>query len=342
MKKLAIALTLAFTAGASADVAFAADKTVIKAATVAPEGTPWSELLKRIKKRYKKQAKEAGKPVKLKVYFGGRLGGEKETLRETRAGRIHMWGGSTGAMASEVAALAVLEAPYLFESSEEADFVLDNYALEHVKSLLAKRGFVFFQFSENGWHGLALKNTCVKSLEDLKGVKVRSQESVIHLATFTALGANPVEMAVPEVLPALEQGVVDGFSNTPLFSFATSWYQGVKHYTTTDHIYQPAVLAYSKKWFDKQPKELQKILLDGAKEDQTFGRKSIRGIRKGLIDNFTKSKIEVCHPDAKLRAELKEATKGVLDEYAKGLSQEGKDLVDAIKKGKQAWAAKKK
>lgn len=334
-----VAVALALGLGGVAQADEDDGKLVIKVGTVAPDGTPWSELMKRIKKRYKEESKDQ---VKLKVYLGGRLGGEKEMARETREGRIQLFGGSTAALATIVPELYVLEAPYLFDSSEEADFVLDNYAKPHVEKLLEKAGFKFFQFSENGWHGLALKGPCVKSLADLKGKKIRSQEAKIHLDTFNAMGANAVEMSVPEVLPALEQGLVDGFSNTPLFSFATSWYQGVSSYTVTDHIYQPAMLVYSKKWFDKQSPELQKMLLNGAEGDQTFGRTGIRAIRDGLIDNFRKQKIEVCDASPALKAEMKKATKALFGKYRQDASADGKKLFDAILQGKAAYAKQKK
>lgn len=334
--RAALVGALATVVGVSAP-AVAADKIKIKLGTVAPEGTPWSELMKRMKKRFKKQS---DKRIKVKTYFGGRLGGEKEMVRETREGRIQLFGGSVSAIATIVPDLYVLEAPFLFDSSEEADFVLDTYAKPHVEKLLERGGFKFYQYSENGWHGLALKNTCVKSMDDLKGKKIRSQEAKIHLATFKAMGANPVEMSVPEVLPALEQGTVNGFSNTPLFSFATSWYQGISHYTLTNHIYQPAMIIYSKKWFDKQPADIKKILLDGVEGDQKFGRNGIRSIRQGLIDNFTKSKIEVCKVSPKLKAEMVKATSKIFGQFCKDASPEGKKLCKAIVAGKKAYKKK--
>ncbi len=315
----------------------AADKIVVKAGTVAPAGTPWSELLKKIKRR---MSKESGKQIKLKSYFGGRLGGEKEMVRETREGRLQMFGGSLSALATVVPELYALEAPFLFSSSEEADFVHDKHARPVVEQLLADRGFVLYQFAENGWHGLALKGPCMKSLSDLKGKKLRSQEAKIHLDTFRALGANPVAMAVPEVLPALKTGTVDGFSNTPLFSFATSWYQGVTSYTETNHIYQPGALVYSKKWFDKQTKETQAILLAGFEKETKYGRKAVRAIRPGLIDNFRKEKIEVCKVTPALRAEMAKATSKVFNKYKKKAGKKGKKPFDAIVAGKKAFKAK--
>lgn len=316
----------------------AGEPETIKVATVAPEGTPWSALMDRVKKRIQT---ESGSAFKMKVYLGGRLGGEKETVRETREGRVQMWGGSTAAIATVVPELYALEAPFLFDSSEEADFVIDNYVRKHAETLLANKGFVLYQFAENGWHGLALKTGCARTPAALKGLKIRSQEAAIHLDTFKALGANPVEIAVPEVLPALQQGTVDGFSNTPLFTFAVSWHQGVKSFTVTDHVYQPAVIVYSKKWFDKQSKEHQALLLSNVEADTKFGRDGVRGIRDGLLDNFRASKIEVCELSKEERDAYRKATESIFKTYMAKASKDGKAMLQAILEGKKAWAAKK-
>jgi TRAP-type C4-dicarboxylate transport system substrate-binding protein len=344
-RTLTPALRLSLSSGLCAAVlalagpAAAEDSVVIKCATVAPTGTPWSALMDKIKGRVKKRANaEASADVKVKVYYGGKLGGEKETIRETREGRVQMWGGSTAALATIVPELYALEAPFLFDSSEEADFVLDKFAKEPVKKLLADRGFVFYQWSENGWHGLASKKGCITSLADLKDQRIRSQEAQIHLDALKAMGANAMEMAVPEVLEALKTGRVDGFSNTPLFSFATSWYQGIEAFSKTEHMYQPAIILYSKKWFDAQPKAMQDILLAEAAEDQAFSRGGVRSIRDGLLANFTAAGKKVCDVPEAGRAEMKKATSKIFGTYKKKYAKTGKALFDAIEKGKAEWA----
>jgi len=334
---LSSTLIVALVAAAPSSFAEKKKREVIKIATVAPKGTPWSALMDRIKKRVMKEKKA---DYKMRVFYGGKLGGEKETARETREGRVQMWGGSTAAMATIVPELYALEAPFLFETSEEADFVLDNYATEVVTKLLAKKGFVFYQWAENGWHGLALKEKCITGLADLKGVRIRSQEAQIHLDALNAMGASAVEMAVPEVLQSLKSGKVSGFSNTPLFSFATSWYQGIEYFTVTNHVYQPAMLVYSKKWFDKLPKDMQALLLSNKEADQKFGRGGVRMIRDGLLDNFRKAKKTVCEMTDAQRGELKTATSGIFGSYKKKYKR-GKALFEAIENGKKAWAAKK-
>ena len=125
----AAALLLATTA-----LAQDAKPLTIKVGSVAPEGTPWSEWLDGVKSRLEKDS--AGK-LKLKLFLGGKLGGEKEMAEETRNGNLAMFGGSAGALATYVPELAGIELPYLFSSDAEADFVLDKIRPQ-VTQLLAK------------------------------------------------------------------------------------------------------------------------------------------------------------------------------------------------------------
>lgn len=308
----------------------------VKAGSVAPEGTPWDEWLKSVKTRMEK---ESGGELSVKVYLGGKLGGEKEMVEDTKVGRLQLFGGSVGALAARyVPELNVFELPFLFESDAEVDYVLDKLRPE-VKTLLEQRGFVFGMWAENGWHGYAVKGKCVQKPEDMTGLKMRSQESRIHLETYKAFGASPVELPVPEVLSSLQTGVVDGFSNTPLFSFATSWYQGVDHYTYTQHIYQPGIIVYSKKWFDAQPKKLQEILVKTTEEKS--GVAGVRAITEPLLENFTHAGIKLCRLDPAQRAAFTAKVKPVWDDFAKR-SPANKKLLDAVLKAKAEFAKSKK
>ncbi|MEM6730100.1 MAG: TRAP transporter substrate-binding protein DctP, partial [Myxococcota bacterium] len=212
-----------------------AEEVLIRLGTVAPKGTPWERQMKRTAKMLKGEIPG----VKMKSYFGGAKGDEKSIVRQVRDARLEMAGVTVGAIATAAPDLQLLELPYLFESSKEADFVLDKYARPIIEEILKKKGFVLYQIAENGWQNFASKEGFIKTPADLKGRKMRSQESPVHIATWKAFGAAPVEMGVSEVLPALRTGLVDGFANTPLYTMATGWYQGVKYYTISRHLYQP-------------------------------------------------------------------------------------------------------
>ena len=267
-------------------------KYVIKFGTVAPDGTPWANQLKAIKKRIEKQSNGQ---IKMKLYLGGMLGGEVEMVRAVRRGRLQGWGGSTASVAegARIPQLQLMELPFLFRSFAEADHVLDKVVRDDYVKILAKKGFAFAQWHENGWRNFASKKKPIKTLADLQGMKMRSQESPVHLAMYKALGAQAESIAVPEVLGALKTGMVDGFDNTPLFSMATGWYEGVKFYSISQHIYQPAVIMYNKKFLDKLPADLRKLVLGDERKETVSGRANVRGMRGELLKNFKEAGIKI-------------------------------------------------
>src|SRR5688500_15125514 len=220
----------------------------LKLASVAPEGTPWAEQV--IEFRKKVEAESNGR-LRIKPFLGGALGDENQTLGECRRGAIGMWGGTIGSVASSVPEISVLELPFLFRNAEEADHILDNVLAQELRKRLLARGFVVILWSENGFRSFGTKWAPIHGPADLKGHKMRSQESLVHLETYRALGALPQPIAVTEVLPALQTGVVDGFDNTPLYTFAASWHLAIKHFTLSQHIYQPGLILLSKQEYDK-------------------------------------------------------------------------------------------
>ncbi|HBU46852.1 MAG TPA: C4-dicarboxylate ABC transporter substrate-binding protein [Myxococcales bacterium] len=339
MRRLAVVFSVGLFL-ASGPVAYAkAKKLSVRAGSVAPQGTPWAIWLKQFAKRIGKQAKEAGMNVRIKPALGGKLGGEKEMVEECRLGRLPLIGVSTGAIATAAPSLNVFELPYLFQDSAEADYVLDNVVFDRVSEILARQGFVLLGFSENGWHGMATLQKPIQRADDFKGLKLRVQQSRVHLETFRALGGSPVEMGVPEVLSALQNKVVDGFTNTPLFTFATNWVDSIKHYSLTGHIYQPAVLVASKKWFDRQDKRLQKILMDPKyrEKETNKGRQLIRKLNEPLLQQFKLKKVKVHKVSPAERKEMAKRAKKVHTLFKSFGGPEGAKLLAAIEKGLKAY-----
>jgi TRAP-type C4-dicarboxylate transport system substrate-binding protein len=329
-------LALVFGMGMGMNVQAADAAHVAKVGSVAPEGTPWAAWLADYKKRTEK---EAGGSLKMKLFLGGKLGGEKEMIEDAkRGGSVNIWGGSVGAMAAKyIPELNALELPYVFESSEEVDYVLNEITAD-VEKRLDKAGFKFIMWSENGWHGYAA-NKCLKTPADMKGLKMRSQESKVHMDTYKAFGASPVEMPVPEVLSALQTGVVDGYSNTPLFAFATGWYAATSHFSYTQHIYQPGLLVASKKWFNSLPKELQANL--SKKDGQAEGLAQIRALTQPLLENFGAAGKTVCHIDAAQKSAFVKAAKPAWNKFSKR-SKANKKMLNKILKAKKAYKASQK
>ena len=203
-----------------------------------------------------------------------------------------------------------------------------------MRKILAKRGLVFGIWAENGYRSYFSKKK-IRTPDDMKGVRFRSQESLAHVETYEAFGATPVPIDVGNTLMSVQTGVVDGFDNTPLFAMAGSWYQGLdegeRHIFLSRHSYQPAVLVYSKKWFDKLPKDIQTTITTVDPELVVWGRKQVRQIEPVLLKNLANYGYEIYEPSAEELAPFRAKQKGVADQIAKEMGPEGVKLLETIR-----------
>ena len=257
----------------------------LKIATVAPPRTPWADLLTEFKKTLETKSKGA---LKVRVFLGGTMGDENETVRMTARGQLSGVGASTGAVASLVEELAAIEIPFLFKSANEADYVLDKFLLTDMEERFKKKGLVLGFWSENGFRHFGASFP-IKGPDDLKSKKMRSQESYVHIAMWEALQASAAAIPTTEVTTALKTGTVHGFDQALLYMVAGGWHQSIKHLTLSAHIYQPAVIAFNKGWFDGLPAELQKLVLDEGRAITRKGREAIRKMNPKLVDIVKKA-----------------------------------------------------
>ncbi len=302
----------------------------MKIATVAPEGTPWSEGLE----EYRKQIDaDTGGAVKARVFLGGALGDENESVQACARGQIQAVGASTAALSSIVPELAVLEMPYLFRTPEEADQILDHVVLATLEKAFRDRGLVLGFWSENGYRSFGTNFGFVKTPADLKGHKMRSQESPVHLEMYRAFGASPVPIAVTEVLTSLQTGVIDGYDNTPLFAQAAQWTSGTKFYSLTNHIYQAAAIVFNAAWYDGLSAKAKAALLAPRSGLMQRMRKEIRALNPLLVENFGPMGIQVYTPTRDELAQFEKAAAAGRSAYLAKASVGEKALVAQIEKG---------
>jgi TRAP-type C4-dicarboxylate transport system substrate-binding protein len=318
--------------------ASAEDTYTLKIATVAPKGTPWSDLLVTYKKRVQKKS---GGKIKVKLYLGGTMGDENATVRATSRGSlIQGVGASTGAIASLVPELAAVEIPFMFRSAKEADYVLDKKLLEPMEELFTKRGLVLGFWSENGFRHFGSVKGKVAKPADLRGKKMRSQESFVHLAMWKALKASPQAIPTTEVITALKTGAVDGFDQALLYAIAAGWHNSIKHLTLSGHIYQPAVIAFNKEWFDKVPADLQKILIDEGRAIVRSGRKKIRKLNPDLLDIIKGEGVQVHKLSKSARAAFEKSTSKVRAEFRKSQGKDAARILDIVEAGVKEFRKK--
>ena len=321
------ALSLLF----SAPVPASAQEYVLELGSVVPPGRPWALQLKKLKEYIQE---ETNGRVKVKLRLG--RSNERSLARRVASGSMQGFAGSVGGLSSIVREVNVLEAPYLFDTVEQADAVLDDpEVIKQVRKILEKRKLVFAIWGENGFRSYFSRRP-IRTPEDMKGVRFRSQEAVAHVEAYKAIGASPVTIDVANTMTSLQTGVVDGFDNTPLFAMATTWYQGLdddeRNLFLSKHSYQPGIVVYSKKWFDTLPKDIQEVLLSPPYDLTTWGREQVRQMEPVLIKNLVRYGYDVHEPTAEERAAFKAKEKGVPEKIAKEVGPSGQALLKAVKK----------
>jgi TRAP-type transport system periplasmic protein len=157
----------------------------------------------------------------------------------------------------------------------------------------------------------------VAKAQDIQGLKIRVLQLPIHIDMFNSLGANAVPMPFPELYTALETRAVDGQENT-FSSIETSKLEEVQKYvSTTNHVYQPLILLFSKKIWNQLSADERKILVDAAAEVQPEARKVSREANAKALESLKTKGMIVTEVSAEAIAQLREKLKPVVDKHSK-------------------------
>lgn len=213
---LLLALFGAFLSPASADAA-----TVVKMATLVPEGSVWDQILREMGEDWQKST---GGDVSLRLYPGGVAGDEPDIVRKMRVGQLHAAALSVGGLSAIDESFQIFEIPMFFESYEELYHVLETLRPEFEKRLEAK-GYVLLHWANGGWVHLFSKKP-VRTVDDLRGQKIfagASEEEQITL--WRENGFQAVSLAATDVMTSLQTGMVDVVPITPLAALSLQWFR---------------------------------------------------------------------------------------------------------------------
>jgi tripartite ATP-independent transporter DctP family solute receptor len=204
----------------------------------APEGVAMTRFAEEIK------VKTAGRYI-VKIHPGGALGGDRDLLEGIQLGTIDLGVPSTSVIANFVEDLRILDIPFLFRDFDHAQHVLDGPVGKDLLGKFQAKGLVGLAFGGIGFRQLTNSVRPVTKVEDVKGMKIRTQENQVHLTVWRAIGALPTPMALPEVFTALQQGVVDGQEN-PIGAIINNRFGEVQKYLSiTNHAFTPVAVVLS-------------------------------------------------------------------------------------------------
>ncbi len=256
----------------------------IKLATLAPEGSPWYDIIRDMAETWEQAS--AGK-ISVRIYPGGVAGDEPDMVRKMRIGQLHaaaISGAGLPEIAPEVRALMM---PMMLGSDEELDYVRQRIG-PRLEAILEAKGFKVLTWGDAGWVHFFTRQPVVRP-EDLKPLRlfVWAGDDA-HVEAWKDAGYRPVPLAATEIHTALQSGLIDAFSTTPIAALSFQWFGQAKHMTDLKWAPLIGALVISTRTWRAIPDDLKPIFLEAAREAGARMRREIRKLGDEAVEVMKK------------------------------------------------------
>jgi len=256
-----------------------ASSQVIKLGTVAPEGSPWHETLLEVAHKWKMLS---GGKVTVRIYAGGVAGDEADMLRKIRIGQLHATALTTVTLIDIVPDIEAISFPMSVQTDGEFDYIIEKLGPEF-EARLAEKGFKVLTWSCAGWAHFFTKEAVITP-EDMKKRKLFMWGSdTTYLELLKASGFNAVPLAITDLLPSLQTGLVDAFAAPPTAALAFQWFALAPHMTDFRWQPLPGTTVVSIKQWNQIPADLQPKLEEAARQAGARLQKRIRELEQEAL-----------------------------------------------------------
>jgi len=289
--QFAIATLLLAVHGVGANAAD--QKMIFKASDVHPEGYPTVQAVENMGKKL--EAATGGR-LSIQMYASMQLGGEKEAIEQAQVGALQLARVSVGALGPVVDDLNVFNLPFLFRDTAHMEKVIDGPIGQELLDKVSNNPntrLIGLAWMDAGARSVYDTKKPIKSIDDLKGLKVRVMGNPMFVDMMNALGGNGVAMGYDQVFSALQTGVVDGAENNPPSFVFDNHYQVAKYYTLTEHLIVPEILVFSRATWDSLSKDDQALIKKLAREAQLDERQLWKKVEDEAMAKMKASAIEV-------------------------------------------------
>lgn len=303
--------------------AVAAEKFELNLSTALAPGDPVYDGFKEFKANVEKRT---DKNVRVRLFSSGQLGADNELIQQAQVGSNIGVITDGGRLAQFVPELAILNAPFLLASYEQAaKFVATPVFQDWENQLEQKSGLVSLSF--NWFQGSRMMITRKPFVvpADLQGTRVRVPDAPIVIEAINCMGASPTPMAWSEIYSALQTGVVDAAEAHPTALYGSKLHEVAKFITPTNHYHLMTSIVVGKKWFDNLPKNYQKILREESHNAGIFASNRIIGESNAVLEKMTKAGASIHQIDLMPFVESCSQTPAKL-----GLEKAAADLREAI------------
>jgi len=276
---------------------------------------------------------KTGGSVQIEVFHASQLGNEKEILEGLKMGTIELGTITTGPVPTLFKPIMVFDIPYLFPNQVVAWEVLDGpFGRKLMEEMRKVTGIRTLAVSENGYRHFVTSEKQIKSVADMKGLKIRTMENPAHMKMVEALGAAPTPVAFGELYMALQQGVVDGCELPMTLTNNGKYYEVQKHTILDGHLYNPLIMFVNDNVWGKLTEDQKAALYEGAQLFNIAQRAiSERQVQSGIL-NVTEKGMTVYVPTPAQLNEFRSVSQPPVLEYVKEQAGEQwvKEALEAV------------
>ncbi len=223
----------------------------------------------------------------IKIFAGGQLGSERDTLEITVFGGLDLNRVNLAPLNSIEPLTTIPSLPFLFRSTEHMRRSLDGPAGEEILASLEPHGLIGLCFYDSGERSFYNTKRPINTPDDMRGMKIRVQNSDLYVAMIKALGADATPMALGEVYQSLVQGVIDGAENNWPSYESGRHFEAARFYSLTRHVMAPEILVMSRSRWEKFSSEERSLVRQAAKDSVPFMRRlwdeRVAGARERLL-----------------------------------------------------------
>jgi tripartite ATP-independent transporter DctP family solute receptor len=250
--------------------------------------------------------------IRVQVYPNNQLGNQRDVVEGLQMGSVEL-ANVASVMASFVPEINLFELPFLFDGAEHFDAVLDSSIGKGLGPVFQARGLHLLGYFDAGERHIMTTERAVEGLEDLRGLKIRTMENPLHLATFEAFGANPLPMAYGELYTALEQGVIDGAEAADPNYFAKRFYEPAPNWARVSWIRLVEYVVMSRSFYESLPTEDREVI-DGAARSMILQQRAwYRAEADSALGRLHAAGVRITYPD---REPFRAAARTVYEEWA--------------------------
>ena len=309
---------------------------VIKIATLAPDGSSWVKIFRQLNDEVKKKTEQR---VQFRIYPGGVLGDEKDMLRKMKIGQIQGAALTSGGLSALNKELDILQIPFLFQTYEEVDAVLNRMDSSFRKGF-EENGYILLGWPEAGFIYL-LSTVPVSSVADLKKAKVWIwEDSPMAKAIFDEAGVSAIPLSVPDVLVGLQTGLVQVIYAPPTGAISLQWFTKVKYMTDVPLVYLVGGVVVNKETFRKISANDQKVLLEAFQHHMDELKTITRNENRDAIQVMTKQGVKIVTSSKEHIEEFKKLSDKAMGRvagqtFSKKFLEEVSSILENLRKGKK-------